>query len=92
LLSITEISSYITRSKEQKKRVAWRIKVSAVKKREQDLYIYQIYPVSPKKEDLQEYIYLYFAERDDKYLMWFLHCDESVINNTSKYSKRLIYR
>lgn len=51
---------------------------------EQDLYIYQIYPVPPKKEDLQEYIDLYFAEQDDKYLMWFLHYYETVLNSTAK--------
>ena len=32
------------------------MEVSAVKDWEQDLYIYQIYPVPPEKEDLQEYI------------------------------------
>ena len=49
------------------------MEVSAVKKWEQDLYIYQIQPVPPKKDDLQEYIDLYISEQDDKYLMWFLH-------------------
>ena len=51
---------------------------------EQDLYIYQIHPVPPKKEDLQEYIELYLAEQDDKYLMWFLHYYEPVLNDTTK--------
>ncbi len=51
---------------------------------EQDLYIYQIHPVPPKKDDLQEYIDLYIAEQDDKYLMWFLHYCEYVLNSTSK--------
>ena len=51
---------------------------------EQDLYIYQIHPVPPKKDDLQEYIDLYFAEQDGKYLMWFLHYYEPVLNNTTK--------
>ena len=37
---------------------------------EQDLYIYQMYPVPPKKDDLQEYIDLYISEQDDKYLIW----------------------
>ena len=59
------------------------MEVSAVKKWEQDLYIYQIYPVPPKKEDLQEYIDLYIAEQDDKYLMWFLHYYEPVLNSTT---------
>ena len=51
---------------------------------ERDLYIYQLHPVPPKKEDLQEYIDLYFAERDDKYLMWFLHYYEPVLNDTTR--------
>lgn len=51
---------------------------------EQDLYIYQIYPVPPEKEDLQEYIDLYFAEQDDKYLMCFLHYYEPVLNDTAR--------
>ena len=53
---------------------------------EQDLYIYQMYPVPPKKEDLQEYIDLYIAEQDDKYLMWFLHYYEPMLNSTAKES------
>lgn len=51
---------------------------------EMDLCVYQIHPVPPKKEDLQEYIDLYIAEQDDKYLMWFLHYYEPVLNNTAK--------
>lgn len=48
----------------------------------QDLYIYKIYPTPPKKEDLQDYIDLYFAKKDDKYLMWFLHYYETILNDT----------
>ena len=59
------------------------MEVSAVKNWEQDLYIYQMYPVPPKKDDLQEYIDLYIAEQDDKYLMWFLHYYEPVLNDTT---------
>ena len=55
-----------------------------MKKWEQDLYIYHIQPVPPKKDDLQEYIDLYIAEQDDKYLMWFLHYYEPVLNDTAK--------
>ena len=62
------------------------MEVSAVKNWEQDLYIYQMYPVPPKKEDLQEYIDLYIAEQDDKYLMWFLHYYEPMLNSTAKES------
>ena len=50
--------------------------------KKQDLYIYKIYPVPPKMEDLQDYIDLYFAEKDDKYLMWFLHYYEPILNDT----------
>lgn len=60
------------------------MEVSAVQKWEQDLYIYQIHPVPPKKEDLQEYIDLYISEKDEKYLMWFLHYYEPVLNTTAK--------
>ena len=60
------------------------MEVSAVKKWEQDLYIYQIHPVPPKKEDLQEYIDLYISEQDDRYLMWFLHYYEPVLNDTAR--------
>lgn len=48
----------------------------------QDLYIYKIYPTPPKKENLQDYIDLYLAEKDDKYLMWFLHYYEPILNDT----------
>ncbi len=55
-----------------------------MKNREQDLCIYQIHPVPPKKDDLQEYIDLYIYEQDDKYLMWFLHYYEPALNSTAK--------
>lgn len=51
---------------------------------EQDLYSYKIHPAPPKKEDLQEYIDLYVLEQDDKYLIWFLHYYEPVLNDTVK--------
>ena len=51
---------------------------------EQDLCIYQMHPVPPKKDDLQEYIDLYIDEKDDKYLMWFLHYYEPVLNDTTR--------
>lgn len=50
--------------------------------KKQDLYIYKIYPTPPKMEDLQDYIDLYFAKKDDKYLMWFLHYYEPILNDT----------
>ena len=46
----------------------------------EDLYLYRIKPVPPKKDDLQEYISLYCAEKDDKYLNWFFHYYEPRLN------------
>ena len=57
--------------------------VSAVKEWEKELYIYRLSPAPPKKDDFQEYIDLYFAENDEKYLMWFLHYYEPVLNDTA---------
>lgn len=34
----------------------------------EDLYLYRMKPAPPKMEDFQEYIALYFAEKDEKYL------------------------
>lgn len=56
--------------------------VSAVKEWEKELYIYRLSPAPPKKDDFQEYIDLYFAENDEKYLMWFLYYYEPVLNDT----------
>ena len=39
-------------------------------------------PTPPKIADLQQYISLYFAEKDEKYLKWFLHYYEPRINTT----------
>ena len=39
----------------------------------EDLYLYRMKPAPPKMEDFQEYIALYFAEKDEKYLGWFFH-------------------
>lgn len=60
------------------------MEVSAVKEWEQDLYIYKMHPVPPKKDDLQGYIDLYVSEHDDKYLLWFLHYYEPILNDTVK--------
>ena len=57
--------------------------VSAVKEWEKELYIYRLSPAPPKKDDFQEYIDLYFSENDEKYLMWFLHYYEPVLNDTA---------
>ena len=45
-----------------------------------DLYLYRMKPAPPKKDDLQEYISLYCAEKDDKYLNWFFHYYEPRLN------------
>lgn len=46
----------------------------------QDLYRYRLTPAPPKKDDFQDYIDLYFAEKDGKYLSWFLHYYEPTLN------------
>ena len=46
----------------------------------QDLYRYRLTPAPPKKGDFQDYIDLYFAEKDEKYLSWFLHYYEPTLN------------
>lgn len=55
----------------------------AVEKRswKDDLYIYRDgLPTPPAKEHLQEYIDLYFAEKDEKYFSWFLYYYEPELN------------
>ena len=49
--------------------------------------MYQLSPPPPLFDDLQEYIDLYFAEKDDKYFTWFLHQYEPRINAIA--SKRM---
>ena len=46
----------------------------------EDLYLYRMKPAPPKKDDFQEYIALYCAEKDDKYLNWFFHYYEPRLN------------
>ena len=60
------------------------MEVSAVMDWREELYIYKLEPAPPKKDDLQEYIDLYVSEKDDKYLMWFLHYYEPVLNDTTR--------
>lgn len=50
---------------------------------ETELYIYKQKP-SPPKMQLQEYIRLYLEEKDEKYLIWFLHYYEPILNNAVK--------
>ena len=45
-----------------------------------DLYLYRLKPAPPKKDNLQEYIALYCAEKDEKYLSWFFHYYEPRLN------------
>lgn len=51
-----------------------------MKEWQKELYIYRLTPAPPKKDNLQEYIDLYLAEKDDKYLSWFLHYYEPKLN------------
>lgn len=46
----------------------------------EDLYLYRMKSAPPKMEGFQEYITLYFAEKDEKYLGWFFHYYEQIIN------------
>ena len=50
---------------------------------EKELYIYRLNPAPPRKADLQEYIDLYIAENDEKYISWFLHYYEPILNDTA---------
>lgn len=46
----------------------------------EDLYLYRLKPAPPKKDNFQEYIALYCAEMDEKYLSWFFHYYEPRLN------------
>ena len=46
----------------------------------EDLYLYRMKPAPPKVDDFQEYIAIYLAEKDEKYLSWFLHYYEPRLN------------
>lgn len=52
-----------------------------MKEWEKELELYTLNPAPPKKRDLQEYIVLYFAEKDETYFSWFLHYYERTVNN-----------
>lgn len=43
-------------------------------------YIYQLDP-APAENSIQGLIERYFAEKEDKYIAWFLHCYENTINS-----------
>lgn len=45
-----------------------------------ELQMFRLNPSPPKADDLQEYIDRYYAEKDDKYIAWFLHYYEAELN------------
>ena len=51
-----------------------------MKEWEKELYIYRLTPAPPKENDLQKYILNYLAEKNDKYISWFLHYYERTLN------------
>ena len=51
---------------------------------EKDLHIYRLAPAPPKYEGYQTYFDLYFAEKDEKYLSWFLHHYENELNTKAR--------
>ena len=51
-----------------------------MKEWEKELKIYRLTPAPPKENDLQKYILYYLAEKDDKYISWFLHYYEPTVN------------
>ena len=54
-----------------------------MKEWEKELYIYRLTPAPPKENDLQKYISNYLAQKDDKYISWFLHYYERTLNEKS---------
>ena len=51
-----------------------------MKEWEKDFEIYRLTPAPPWENDLQSYILRYLAEKDDKYISWFLHYYERTVN------------
>ena len=51
-----------------------------MKEWEKELHIYCLTPAPPKENDLQKYISNYIAQKDDKYISWFLHYYERTLN------------
>ena len=58
--------------------------MDAVNDWEEDLHIYRLDPAPPKYENYQEYFDLYFAEKNEKYLSWFLHYYENELNTKAR--------
>ncbi len=50
---------------------------------EKELYIYRMNPAPPKFDDFQDYIDHYLENKDEKYIEWFLHYYEPVLNDTA---------
>ena len=51
-----------------------------MKEWEKELYIYRLTPAPPKENNLQKYILNYLAQKEDKYISWFLHYYERTLN------------
>ena len=51
-----------------------------MKEWEKELVIYRLTPAPPKEIDLQKYIQNYLAQKEDKYVSWFLHYYERTLN------------
>ena len=51
-----------------------------MKEWEKELYIYRLTPAPPKETDLQKYISNHLAQKEDKYISWFLHYYERTLN------------
>lgn len=54
-----------------------------MKEWEKELVIYRLIPAPPKENDLQKYILNYLAQKEDKYISWFLHYYERTLNEKS---------
>lgn len=52
-----------------------------MKEWKKELQTYRLTPAPPKENDLQTYILRYLAEKDDKYIAWFLHYYERTVND-----------
>ena len=51
-----------------------------MKEWEKELHIYCLTPAPPKENNLQKYILNYLAQKEDKYISWFLHYYERTLN------------
>ena len=51
-----------------------------MKEWEKELYIYRLTPAPPKENDLQKDISNHLAQKEDKYISWFLHYYERTLN------------